>query len=86
MRVIIKGRQQTGWAKECACTGSGNGEGGCGAALLVEEGDLYETTSHARDETTRYVTFKCSECGVQTDVKDVPRSVVLRLKVNNNNG
>lgn len=37
MKVIKKGREQTGWAKELSC----DVEGGCGAILLVEEGDLF---------------------------------------------
>ena len=79
MRVVKKGRAQTGWAQEFECTGKGNGNGGCGAVLLVEEGDLYHTYSNCRDGTDRYTTFRCSECGVQTDVK-VPSSVKVRAK------
>jgi hypothetical protein len=67
MRVIKRGSGQTGWAKEKKCTGKGNGDGGCGAVLLVEEGDLFVTESHCHIETTRYITFKCAECGILTD-------------------
>jgi len=70
MKVIKKGRKQAGWAKEFDCTGRGNGDGGCGARLLVEKKDLFETTTQARDETDYFVTFKCPECGVLTDLKD----------------
>jgi hypothetical protein len=52
------------------CTGDGNGGGGCGALLLVEEADIFHTESYARDEMTRYATFMCSECGVLTDFDD----------------
>lgn len=73
MKVIKKGRPQKGWAQECECTGSGNKGGGCGATLLVEEGDLFQTYASymGRDEEW-FVTFKCSECGVLTDLKDSP--------------
>lgn len=72
MKVIKQGRQQAGWSKELECTGAGNRGGGCGAILLVEIGDLFYTMVNVRDETDYYVTFKCSECGVLTDVKDSP--------------
>jgi len=74
MRVLKKGRPQKGWATETKCTGKGNGNGGCGALLLVEQGDLFHTESHARDETTVYTTFRCCACGVLTDI-DVPSHV-----------
>lgn len=71
MKVIKKGRPQKGWAKELACTGFGNGGGGCGAILLVEEGDLYPTGSSSCDGTSEtYTTFQCIACGVETDVTD----------------
>ena len=72
MKVLRTGRAQQGWAQERACTGHGNGGGGCGAVLLVEEGDVYLTKSHAREETTTYLTFSCPECGVETDVEGAP--------------
>jgi hypothetical protein len=77
MKVITPGRPQTGWAKEFTCTGAGNADGGgCGAMLLVEQDDLYETSSgHYDGSTDHYVTFRCSACGVETDIKDVPSSV-----------
>ncbi len=70
MKVVKEGRPQKGWAKEYKCTGKGNDGGGCGATLLVEEGDLSCTYSHARDETTTYLTFSCCQCGVKTDIWD----------------
>lgn len=72
MKVLKKGTPQKGWAKEFTCTGSGNGGGGCKAKLLVEQDDVFRTYSHCRDETDTYNTFKCSECGVLTDIGDVP--------------
>jgi hypothetical protein len=68
MRILEPGRPQAGWAKEVTCTGAGNEGGGCGAKLLVEAHDLYRTESHARDETTTYVTIMCEACGVETDL------------------
>jgi hypothetical protein len=78
MQVIKKGRKQKGWSKECTCTGKGNGGGGCGAKLLVEERDLYQTTSSAMGETDYYVTFRCPQCRVETDIENVPSSVKVR--------
>ncbi len=73
MKVIKKGRPQRGWAKQITCTGKGNGNGGCGAVLMVEEADLFHTyrSYMGRDEDW-FVTFKCSECGVLSDVKGYP--------------
>jgi hypothetical protein len=81
VKVLKKGRAQKGWATEATCTGSGNGGGGCGAKLLVEEGDLYHTESHCRDETDVYTTFMCPECEVETDLPDgkVPSRVLEKL-------
>ncbi len=70
MQVIKKGRKQMGWAKEFTCTGSGNGGGGCGATLLVEKTDVYQTSRGYYDGSTDYfITFCCAECGVETDIK-----------------
>ena len=80
MKVLKEGREQRGWSKEADCTGAGNGNGGCGAKLLVEEGDLYETRSHHYDGSTEYyVTFRCSACGVETDMSSVPSRVRNKL-------
>jgi len=67
MKLIKEGRKQKGWAKEYVCSGSGNKGGGCGATLLVEEGDLFQTY---RSNMGWYVTFECSQCSVQTDITD----------------
>lgn len=77
MRVIKKGRKQDGWSTEARCTGAGNGNGGCGAELLVEQKDSFRTESHARDETTSYTTFECPDCHVWTDLSEskVPHHV-----------
>jgi len=75
VKVLKEGRPQQGWSHEYECTGGGNGDGGCGALLLVSIDDLYKTYSHARDEITTYVTFTCPECDVETDIwSDYTRS------------
>jgi hypothetical protein len=82
MKVIKKGRPQKGWSVKVKCTGSGNGMGGCGAELLVEQGDLYQTVSeHYDGSTDYYITFECIECGVETDIKEgiVPSSVRQKI-------
>lgn len=70
MKVLKKGRPQKGWAKEYTCTGYGNGGGGCGAQLLVEQHDVFVTHSSAMGESEYHNTFRCVECGVLTDIKD----------------
>ena len=75
MKIVKKGRQQRGWSKEYKCTGNGNGGGGCGAVLLVSEYDIYGTSNtDYTGDTNYYDTFCCMQCGVETDVKDVPRN------------
>lgn len=87
MKVLKPGRKQRGWSIKATCTGSGNDGGGCGAELLVEQGDLFKTTStDMKCETTTYVTFKCCECGVLTDLGQKawpPQHVVDSLRVKN---
>lgn len=70
MKVLKPGRPQFGWAKEFTCTGAGNRGGGCGALLLVERADLFQTMHCARDETDYFATFRCGACGVLTDLPD----------------
>jgi hypothetical protein len=71
MKVIKEGKNPDvrEWSAEFECTGHGNGGQGCGAILLVAESDLYRTESHARDETTSYITFMCPQCGQETDIR-----------------
>lgn len=77
MKVLKRGRQQKGWAITCHCTGEGNGGGGCGAQLLVEQGDVYMTgRSYFDGSSDTFATFTCQECGCETDVaKGVPTRV-----------
>jgi len=81
MKIIKEGRPQKGWSTETTCSGCGNGGGGCGAKLLVEQPDLFKTFRAARDETDTFITFKCSACGVLTDLADgsVPHAIRSEL-------
>lgn len=72
MKILKPGRKQKGWAKEYKCTG--NDGGGCGATLLVEQADLFQTSRSCLHETDYFVTFACAACGVLTDIDDAPVS------------
>ena len=81
MRILKPGRDQHGWTTEATCTGDGNGGGGCGALLLMEEGDLYRTASNHYDGSREeFATFTCEACGVLTDLKGVPGPVWRRVR------
>jgi hypothetical protein len=69
MKVLKKGSGAKSWSREFKCTGRGNDDGGCGARLLVEKTDLFHTyrSTMGRDEDW-FITFKCPECGVLTDI------------------
>jgi hypothetical protein len=83
MKVLKKGRKQKGWAKEFECSGDGNKGGGCGALLLVEQDDVYQTHSSCMGESTYYQTFGCPECGVLTDIdENLPFTPTARRVVN----
>jgi hypothetical protein len=69
---IIEQTSEPAWSGEKTCTGGGNGNGGCGAKLLVEAGDLFITTSMSRGATVNNVTFQCP-CGVLTDIPTPPQ-------------
>jgi hypothetical protein len=77
MKLVKPGREQNGWAKEFVCTGVGNGNGGCGATLLVEEGDVFRTSSCHQGEVDHFTTFRCCACGVDTDI-EVPSHVTSK--------
>lgn len=78
MKLIKKGRPQRGWAKQITCTGKGHGRGGCCAALLVEESDLFRIETPIWDDNAKcedlnvQVAFQCSECGVISNVNSYP--------------
>lgn len=69
MKVIQKGPGRKNWSKEYKCAG----EDGCGATLLVEWCDLYQTQSlyiDMRGEAYSEVRtiFRCCECGNETTI------------------
>lgn len=73
MKVLKKGSGQKAWSVKKTCTGAGNHDGGCGSQLLVSQGDLFSTSRHFYDGSSEYyITFKCPECGVLTDIKEHP--------------
>jgi hypothetical protein len=81
MKVIQKGREQKGWSTEATCTGVGNGGGGCGAVLFVEQPDMYKTYRHSYDgDKETFVTFECIECGIETDIPNVPYQIISKIK------
>lgn len=79
IQIIKAGRQQTGWAGECVCTGKGYGGGGCGATLLVDESDLKHTSTGYGGDIKHFIWFKCPACGLVTDI-EVPHSVMKRVE------
>jgi len=82
MKVLKKGREQKGWAKEFKCTASGNGEEGCGAKLLVEEADIkYTGSKHCYGDSSPdyFYGFICPDCGGVTDVDDLPRRIINKI-------
>jgi len=88
MKIIKEGRPQQGWAKEFECTGAGNGDGGCGAILLVEQQDIFMTSSsHYDGSVDHYKTFRCPACRVRTDIPDrVSITFPVRTSENINEG
>lgn len=76
MKVLEKGDVRP-WSREVECTGRGNTRKAngdpsvpCGARLLVEKGDLFQTYSSfmGRDEEW-FITIECPECGTWTDIE-----------------
>lgn len=78
MKVLQEGNPN-GWEIEQDCTGKGNGDGGCGARLLVAEDDIF-VTSHTDygGDTEYFYTFKCPCCEVLTDIPE--KDVVSRVR------
>ncbi len=68
MKVLKQGRTEKKWSVESICTGAGNERDGCGAKLLVDEGDVYLTYNASIMRHQEYVTFRCPECGFETDL------------------
>lgn len=79
MKVLKEGSGQCGWSTQATCTGRGNGNGGCGATLLVEQTDMYMTEINSYDGSRdKFTTFKCCQCGVETD-QEVPSNIKQQL-------
>ena len=54
-------------------------ETGISAAKLAKD-DLYKTSrGYCDGSTDHYITFRCSACGVETDVKDVPHNITDKI-------
>ena len=85
MKVLKKGKPQVGWAKEYLCSGSGNGDGGCGALLLVEQDDVFLTIGNG-GRNDKYFTFRCPDCGVWTDLPKSEVTFTVRPKVSERDG
>jgi hypothetical protein len=82
MKVIKSGDGKRTWGIEKACTGSGR-NCGCNAILLIEEDDLFFTySSHYDGGTETYITFRCPECGEETDIdrSEVPDRIIGKIK------
>ena len=71
MKVLKKGAQR-GWFVQSVCTGEGQANAGCGAALLVQEEDLFRTEGSPTRHIADCVTFKCVACGALTDLPEGP--------------
>jgi len=71
MKVLEKGKPPS---RNLVCTGRGNGGGGCSAKLEVERSDLFQTSRHSYGDQypDYFITFKCPDCGVLTDIDDFP--------------
>jgi len=71
---IIKQGEKKAWGIELVCTGAGNDRSGgtCGATLMVEENDIFRTSSGSYDGSSEYYyTFECPVCKSWTDIKDI---------------
>lgn len=80
MKVLEKG---PGWNLKIKCTGKGNGDGGCGSLLLIENGDVYLTANSFYDGSIDYYyTIYCPVCGAETDIpkKDIPSRIANQAK------
>ena len=75
MKILEQG---LGWNIKQRCSGKGNGMGGCNSLLLIEENDVYVTSSNDMlGDTDYYYTFCCPICGKETDIDErkIPASI-----------
>lgn len=68
------------WSVQILCSGKGNNKIGCGAVLLVEESDLFNSTRVIEhDHVVMQTSFCCTECKAHTDIDNVPTEIFNRL-------
>jgi hypothetical protein len=70
MKVLKEGEKKS-WGIKQKCTGAGNGEkdGACGAELLIEENDIFQTShSDYGGGIDYYYTVECPCCKTWTDI------------------
>lgn len=96
LEVISQGDLESpdeNWPKSRICTGSGNNNNGCGAALLIDRSDLHQTShnyyGYAVDGvqpflTSYYLTFTCPCCDAKTDSHGASDLLYLYLLSNEN--
>lgn len=79
--VVQEGVEDEQWTLRTKCTGNGNGDGGCGAILVVKPMALFRTRSYfAGRETGSHVTFECPSCRCWTDVRDeIPHRFLVAM-------
>ncbi len=77
MKVLEPGKPVKEWSKEFYC----QGDGGCGAKLLVQKSDLYIMYEGGYDETTEIACFTCIICQVEcrTPKYEVPYEIMKNL-------
>ena len=84
MKIVEKKelKEKTKWNIGWKCTGNGNGGGGCMSKLLVNEDDIFITSSeHYWGEEDFYFTFVCPVCGEKTDIPEnyLPKDVKIKV-------
>jgi hypothetical protein len=84
MKVLKEGEKKN-WGIKEICTGAGNGEmdGACGAELLIEEEDIFQTScSDIGGDTECFYTFECPCCKTWTDIKRTKLPIWVMDKAN----
>lgn len=86
MRVILPGnKNRLRWGTRVFCNGQGlHVDGGCGALLEIEGGDLFlQNVDLDAHRSTCVMAIECPECGTLTSVEKVPevvRKTVLAVR------
>jgi hypothetical protein len=70
VKILVHGGGRPRWERELVCTGGVSPQAGCGALLLVEEGDLLEKGDLFLRQRLAGLPayFRCPECGALTAV------------------